>query len=105
MELYAMIFFGLAQFLHHFNYTRQMTTSESETYVHDAQKQRTNDWKKNKFSKSYLLKQFRCKFGIIVAKTRFFDLWSIDEQVIIIKKFLLNEMRQTRAKIRHLQSQ
>ena len=42
MELYAMIFFGLAQFLHHFNYTRQMTTSESETYVHDAQKQRTN---------------------------------------------------------------
>ena len=49
MELYATIFFGLAQFLHHFNYTRQMTNSESETYVHDAQKQRTNDWKKINF--------------------------------------------------------
>ena len=50
--------------------------------------------------KTYLSKHFRCKFGIIVAKTRFFNLWSVNEQVIIIMKFLLKEMRQTKAEIR-----
>ena len=83
------------QFLHPFSYTRQTSTSESENYVHDAQKE--NKWLAKK---TYLSKHFRCKFGIIVAKTRFFNLWSVNEQVIIIMKFLLKEMRQTKAEIR-----